>query len=274
MKKDEYRRVTLRKLPEAYVAFADEIFKASTAILNTQLRVMNEREYDNGAGGLQKCPLRLMVAASNEWPSNDGGEELGALFDRFLFRKYMNPVSRSNRRRLLWGDHTPSISTSITIKEVDKATEEAMNLPWSERAKDTYDDILDALNEQGIFPGDRRMIKSEKACQAMAYISGAKQVEPEHLEILAHTLWDDPEEQPLKCARIVVKLANPEAAKVNELLSQVSDVIAQNSPTDAVPKLQEIQKEFKTMSSERAQQAQEHIQKEIGRLYNVVIGVG
>ena len=38
LKQDQYRRVTTGKLPEAVLAFADEVFKASSAILNTMLK--------------------------------------------------------------------------------------------------------------------------------------------------------------------------------------------------------------------------------------------
>ena len=43
LKADKYVRVTTGKLPEADYAYCDEVFKASSAILNTLLRVLNER---------------------------------------------------------------------------------------------------------------------------------------------------------------------------------------------------------------------------------------
>ena len=44
---DDYRRVTTGKLADVELAF-DETFKASSAILNYLLRLMNEREFENG----------------------------------------------------------------------------------------------------------------------------------------------------------------------------------------------------------------------------------
>jgi len=64
-------------------AFLDEIFKASSAILNVMLRLLNERTFDAGDSVVKAVPLRLCVAASNEWPSPETGKELAALFDRF-----------------------------------------------------------------------------------------------------------------------------------------------------------------------------------------------
>lgn len=274
LKQDVYRRITTNKLPEAHVAFADEIFKAQSSILNTMLRILNERQYDNGDGQLSQCPLRICVAASNEWPSDtDGGRELGALFDRFLFRKVVRPISRSARETLLWEQpEYAKLSTKITPDEIDDAIAEAYDLEFTQAAKTTLVDILDELNKQGIFPGDRRMFKSIKAAKAYAYLCGADEVDPEHLEILAHVLWDDPAEQPEECAKIVVRLANPEVAKVNGLLQQASDVLTKCTPTEAVPKLQAIQKELSQMGSDRGQQATEYIGKEIKRLYDAVIG--
>src|SRR4051812_14174 len=103
LKEDRYRRVTTGKLPEADGAFGDEVFKASSAILNTLLRILNERVHDNGEGALTPVPLKIFVAASNEWPHQfEGGKELGALWDRFLFRKAVRPIlTAAGRTRLL-----------------------------------------------------------------------------------------------------------------------------------------------------------------------------
>ena len=62
-------------------------------VLNTLLTILNERVYHND-GTVIHCPLKLCVAASNEWPGDqEGGRELGALFDRFLLRKAVRPIA-------------------------------------------------------------------------------------------------------------------------------------------------------------------------------------
>jgi MoxR-like ATPase len=271
LKSDRFQRVTTNRLPEADVAFLDEIFKASSAILNTTLKILNERKFENGDGTYRDCPLKICVSASNEWPD---GQELGALFDRFLFRKTVRPVSKSGRKRLLQdNDLEPHLTTSISPDELEKAFDEASCLQLTADAWDALSRILDELNTEGIFPGDRRQRKSVMAAKAYAYLCGAEEVEPEHLEILAHVLWEDPTEQPKKTGQIVARIANPIAHAINEKLAQVTDVLKKNKATDAVPKLQQIQKELKQMADHpRKEMALAIVSKEIKSAYSKVIG--
>lgn len=61
LENDAYVRKTSGYLPEASVAFVDEIFKANSAILNTLLTILNERSFDNGNQRYQ-IPLKCMVS--------------------------------------------------------------------------------------------------------------------------------------------------------------------------------------------------------------------
>ena len=276
LKEDKFRRITTGKLPEAEGGFIDEVFKGSSAILNTLLRLLNERVFDAGDGTLVKVPLKICVAASNEWPQQfEGGKELNALFDRFLLRKSVRPIlSASSRQRLLWHrDHRPKLSTSITPAEIDQAHTEAMTLKWSADAMGTLEMILRELAKEGVQPGDRRQFKSISAAQAFAYLNGADRVEPEHLEVLAHTLWDDPQEQPEKVAQIVAKVANPAGMRINQLLLEAEQVLTTTDvrqlaqAATATAKLQEIDKQLAVLKSDgRLERARSYLREQIKRI--------
>jgi MoxR-like ATPase len=79
---DRYERLIDGFLPTAQIAFLDEVFKANSAILNALLTLLNEREFDNGAGRI-KVPLVTVVGATNDTPHD---ESLQAFYDRFLLR--------------------------------------------------------------------------------------------------------------------------------------------------------------------------------------------
>jgi MoxR-like ATPase len=275
LKADEYRRITAGKLPEADGCFLDEVFKGSSAILNTLLRILNERTFDNGRA-VVPVPLRLCVAASNEWPAQqENGKELAALFDRFLLRKAVRPIlSQTGRQKLLWRrDHAPKLTTSITAAELDHAHSEALTLPWTTEAKEAFETILRELAKEGIQPGDRRQFKSVAACQAFAYLAGSVQVEPEHLEVLAHTLWDDPAEQPEKAARVVAKVANPTGMRVNQLLLECEQILASADVKNlaqaatATAKLAEIDKQLAALKGDgRLDRARAYVRDQVKKI--------
>jgi MoxR-like ATPase len=89
LKDEDYRRLTTGFLPQAHVAFLDEIFKANSAILNSLLTLINERVFHHGRHR-DAVPLIGLIGASNELPDPDGGLE--ALFDRFLVRLAVPPL--------------------------------------------------------------------------------------------------------------------------------------------------------------------------------------
>lgn len=223
---NSYTRVTTGQLPEADLAFLDEIFKSSSAILTTILKILNERKWRNCCGTEVDCPLLMCVAASNEFPQ---AQELGALYDRFLFRRKVKPISTvSSRRKLLFGalDHTPKFSERISREEIVEAKNFASTMKWTAEAKDKMLTIWKELNNNAIFPGDRRLMQSRLACQAYAFLKGATEVRTKHLSILADTLWDDPEDKSVNTTyNIVMKYSNPGLHFLQERLLAINDII-------------------------------------------------
>ena len=275
LKEDRYLRITTGKLPEADFAYLDEVFKASSAILNTLLRLLNERTFDAGDGAAKKVPLKLCVGASNEWPSPETGKELAALFDRFTFRRTVRPIlTQAGRKRLLWDrDHVPTLSTIIAPIEVEASHFEAMSLPWSPAATEALETVIRELAKEGVQPGDRRQVKAVAAARSYAWLHGAERVEPEHLEVLASVLWDDPVEQPGKCAQVIAKVANPTGMRVNQYLLEVEQILAGADVKNlaeaakAAAKLAEIDKQLGSLTGNgRVEKARTYVKEQLKKL--------
>ena len=121
LERDEFRRATAGYAPTAELLFLDEIFKSNSAILNTLLTLLNERLFDDGAKR-ERVPLLSAVAASNEGPESD---DLSALYDRFLLRRLVAPVSDDGvLELLLGGEAAEGGSVDAALPDLREALEE------------------------------------------------------------------------------------------------------------------------------------------------------
>jgi MoxR-like ATPase len=125
LKQGRFVRRTRSKLPEARVAFLDEIFKSNSAILNTLLTIVNERKFYQD-GEPTPVKLRMLFAATNEIPEQS---ELDALADRFVLKIETKPVKDT---------HFSELIDAGIMNEVYRATEQR---PWARRTA-SFDDFL------------------------------------------------------------------------------------------------------------------------------------
>lgn len=276
LKDDRYERVTSGYAPSAEVVALDEAFKASSAILNTWLTLLQERVFDNG-GQRVPCPLRLGIAMSNEWPSTEEGQELGAMFDRFLIRKVVKPVSPAARDKLRY-DTLPDVNPCCTLADINAAGR-ASTMPITEQAKETFRQIDAELRSAGINPSDRRTRKAVGIARAAAFLAGASEVKPVHLECLGDVLWDAPE-QADKTAEIVCRIANPVGARLNELLREVDQIVSEAidaaARMAAIRKLEGSEKEAEKLCVDgngRAKTVLQHVRRERVRLQAAALGI-
>jgi MoxR-like ATPase len=192
LEQDDYRRVTDHKLPEAHVAFLDEIFKANSSILNALLALINERVFHNGRERVV-VPLVTMFGASNELPDE---EELTALFDRFMLRFTVDYIVEEFRFLKMLEGVTPTRRTILSFAEMNelRAAAAAVRVPGG---------ILQALAElrrslatSQIVASDRRWRNALAILRAHALLFGREQVSEDDLPFLEHALWKDPEDIP------------------------------------------------------------------------------
>jgi len=190
LEQDDYRRVTSRKLPEAHIAFLDEIFKANSSILNALLTLINERLFHNGKE-IARVPLLTLFGASNELPEE---EELTALYDRFLVRFVVNYIVEDFRfLRMLESQAQPE-RTSLNFAELTEMQKQVRDVSVPSHVYRSIANIRRELNKKSIQASDRRYRQSISLLQAHAYLEGEKEVHEKDLFFLEHVLWRDPGE--------------------------------------------------------------------------------
>jgi MoxR-like ATPase len=193
LEQDEYRRVTIGKLPEAHIAFLDEVFKSSSSILNTLLTIMNERVFYNGPG-IVSVPLITLIGASNEVPTEE--EELEALYDRFLLRYVVDYIREDFRfLKMIQSEPAQPTPTKLTLDELRRLQAMSAQVAISPQILKLIVQIRRELSKKGILVSDRRYKQSLSVLRARAFIDGREGVTEEDLNMYENILWRLPEEK-------------------------------------------------------------------------------
>ncbi|MBS2026734.1 MAG: AAA family ATPase [Deltaproteobacteria bacterium] len=227
---DRYTRVTDGKLPTAHVAFLDEVFKASSAILNTLLSVMNERVFHDGEKPVN-VPLLSLVGATNELPEED---ELLALSDRFLLRYEVDYLKEEFLfLRMLSLEDKPA-ETTLALDDLLALRKQAVNVTVPERVKRDLLELRRTLTEKGIVASDRRYRQALSVVKARALLHGRDACETQDLGILAHVLWREPGEK-AEVEAALERLFTGHEEDAQQLLFQAREVaaFAANAQNDA-----------------------------------------
>lgn len=193
LQEDDFFRKTEGRLPEAHIAFLDEIFKANSSILNSFLTILNERKFHNGRQAVD-VPLISVFGASNELPAD---ESLEALYDRFLFRCIVSPIQEeANFGEMLFGEDGPfpeHLSLSLdTIRQVQRQAEK---LPVEDDVKASILRARQELVARQVGVSDRRWKKMVEVLKVAAAASGRASVDRSMLPVLQHMAWDRPEQR-------------------------------------------------------------------------------
>lgn len=172
-----YETVVDGMLPEADVAFLDEVFAGSTAILNTLLGILNERIYRRGSTRLQ-CPLRVCIGASNALPDE---EHLAAFADRFLLRCFVQPVPDPMLESMLEGGaRQPVLSARFPLEQLDELSRQAQLVDLSE-VRPLLAQALRKLRAQGVALSDRRSVRVQRLIAAACVLDGRSKAGPADL---------------------------------------------------------------------------------------------
>jgi len=216
---DDYRRVTTNKLPEAHIAFLDEVFKANSSILNAILTIINERLFHNGRE-IVAVPLLTLFGASNELPEED---ELLALYDRFLLRFVVGYIDEEFRFLKMLQTKEPDGRTTLSLDELRQMQTEAQTLLIPTAVLRGIADIRRELQKKNIVASDRRYRQSIRLLQALAYLHGRTAVAESDLFFLEHILWKDPGER-VDVHNVIRGLIHGYEDEVQELLFQTREL--------------------------------------------------
>lgn len=187
IKQDVRKRVTTNRLPEADIAFLDEVFKANSTILNNLLTAMNERKFENP--NMQPIPLKTVFGASNELPQE---KVLDALYDRFLIRRWVKSLKKKKSiLKLLKNDGLAKVSIpAIDWRNFELIYEASKKVQNCDKTLDAYYSIV---NELGI-TSDRRILKAYRLMKVYAALSGRDKMTRKDLVVLKHVLWNKKED--------------------------------------------------------------------------------
>lgn len=248
--KEEYRRLTENMLPEADIAFLDEIWKASPAILNTLLTIINERKFHNGSK-VMDVPLKALFAASNELPAKDRGLE--ALYDRFILRLCVGYIENedsffdmidgssssdfalpdevkdlqiTNEELKAWKEKIDAVSLSDEAKAVISAIRKELT-SRNEKLTEENKNSKDFEWQQELFEvGDRRWKKIAHILKASAFLNDRTEVDLMDCQLIEYCIWSTEKQQ--KQARDIVEKCIKQNgvdcdSAIDEILEQIED---------------------------------------------------
>ena len=218
---DEYTRDIKGYLPDSNIAFLDELFRGSSAVLNSLLQVLNERTFNNGKE-LVQTKIKSVVAATNSFPSE---ESLQAFCDRFLFRPTIEGLKKPTSKRKLYdwalSGNRPSVKSDLTIESLQILKQEADEVKVSDEFIDIFTECMDMLESRGMVISDRRRVQILKFLRGWAIVQGEDTLHPDYLhQTLHHIVYQS--EEDLETIKEVVDQVVPTADQFIRSLKKAS----------------------------------------------------
>lgn len=199
LKEGRFETQTAGMLPEADFVFLDEIFLASTAILNTLLGILNDRRFRRGHTQLP-CPLKICVGASNHLPEE---ETLAAFADRFLLTCFIHPIADARLETLLtrgWAlaNATPPANLNL-LHDIDLVSRHLSQVDIAPIVSPLADAIR-TLRSKGISLSDRRITKLAKLIAASALLDGRMGAQKRDFWPLVYAVQDEEQQEVTRTA--------------------------------------------------------------------------
>ena len=240
--KEEYRRLTENMLPEADIAFLDEIWKAGSAILNTLLTIVNERKFHNGSKVVD-VPLKTLFAASNELPAKNKGLE--ALYDRLVLRLIVSFIKdEDNFFEMVEAPSSSKFELSDDVKKLQITNAEL--LEWKEKidevtlsegaksvisairkelsSRNAAMDETDKLAGETFEVGDRRWKKIVHILKTSAFLNDRNEVDLMDCQLIEYCIWST-EKQQKQVRDIVEKCIKQNGVDCDTAIDEINEQI-------------------------------------------------
>lgn len=179
-------------LPDAEIAFLDELFNANSAILNNLLTILNERIYRRGLES-HRVPLLSLFTASNAVAED---EALRALFDRFLIRCHVEPLPREQLTDLFaagWAlEEQVAPASSLTADDLRDLSRMVRSVDLG-GVMARHAEMVTRVRDLGVALSDRRAVKLLKLIAASAVLCGRDRAVEADLWPIRYC-WDRPEQ--------------------------------------------------------------------------------
>lgn len=188
-------------LPEAEIAFLDEVFHAGSAILNSLLGIINDGVFRRGIE-VRRTGLISIIGATNRIPEDPA---LRALEDRFTLRVEVRSMEPEHIPELLergWsleGERLRKAEGTVRsrfgtehLRRIHAALAAVDLRPVRERIAKSVRRIRAA----GVFLSDRRAVKLQALVAASAALCGRSEALPSDLWPVRY-LWEAPEDASL-----------------------------------------------------------------------------
>lgn len=219
-----YKRNTANRLPSATVAYIDEIFKADADILNTLLKIVNERVFFNP--NPQTVPLRFMVASSNEVPSEGIAD---AFMDRFVWKNWVGYIKEKDNfmdlsRRKVNG-HTPKVTIELAPWDIEQAESEVKMVSLEPMLPILYD-LREKLRVKGFEISDRKWFQIYDFFRAFAWVQNKDAVDLDVIQtLLPDCIWSNPDDitAVTKVIHDAIKEIKGKVREVKKLIHACSD---------------------------------------------------
>ena len=237
-KPSRYTRQTKGYLPSAKVAFLDEIWKSGPAILNTLLTIVNERIFHNGSE-IEKVPLVSLAAASNELPEKNRG--LDALWDRFIIRVLVNPVSNEEdffkvvdegNKELVTTDEQKSALLNIGevgnwqtgIDKIELSSEAKNVITAIRKELTSYNKDTKHKGDETYYVSDRRWKKIVHLLKTSAFLNGRDSVDLMDCSLIEYCIWNTDKQQG-ETSEIIEKILEHNGISFNLDIDDIKDQI-------------------------------------------------